>query len=86
MSSFNNLMIEPPLLGNGLVLWTKMDEGQGSTAFDTSGKNNNGTLVNSPTWTTGKKGNCLSFSGGSQYVQINDNASLNLTTSKFSIS
>ena len=32
------------------VLNLTMDEGTGPTAFDTSGHDNNGTLVNGPAW------------------------------------
>ncbi len=47
----------------------KMDEGVGTTAYDTSGNSNNGSLVSSPTWTTGKIGKSLSFNGSS-YVNV----------------
>ena len=40
----------------------------GTTAYDRSGKGNNGTLTNSPTRTIGKLGQALSFNGTSQYV------------------
>src|SRR6185369_1935911 len=42
--------------------------GSGSTAADSSGSGNNGSLVNSPSWTTGKVGGALSFNGGSAQV------------------
>ena len=38
-------------------------EGSGSTAFDSTGNNNDGTLVGSPSWTTGKLGGALQFNG-----------------------
>lgn len=44
---------QPPvnLTGSaGLVGFWKFNEGSGSTAFDSSGKDNNATLFNSPTW------------------------------------
>jgi hypothetical protein len=47
----------------GLVGYWKFDEGSGTTANDSSGYGNNGTLYNSPTWTTGKVGGALSFNG-----------------------
>jgi len=47
------------------------DDNQGSTAKDTSGNNNNGTLVNSPSWSKGKEGtSALSFDGSDDYVGI----------------
>ncbi len=50
--------------------WT-FDEGSGSTVYDYSGTNATGSLQNSPTWTTGKVGNAISFaSSSSQYIKI----------------
>ena len=40
---------------NGLVGYWNFDEGSGTTAADSSGNNNTGTLTNGPTWTAGKK-------------------------------
>jgi hypothetical protein len=37
----------------GPVAWYKLDERTGTTANDSSGNNNTGTLTNGPTWTTG---------------------------------
>jgi hypothetical protein len=45
------------------------DDGAGTTAADSSGTINTGSLVNSPTWTTGKVGSALSFNGTNQYVE-----------------
>lgn len=36
----------------GRVLWLPFDDGAGSTVTDLSGRGNNGTLVNGPTWVT----------------------------------
>ncbi|MGC9048729.1 MAG: LamG domain-containing protein [Patescibacteria group bacterium] len=54
-------------LSFGLVGYWKMDEGSGTTAYG-----NNGTLVNGPTWTTGKVGGALSFDGVDDYVNFGD--------------
>lgn len=54
---------------NGLVGHWKFDEGSGTSAVDSSGNNNIGTLTNGPTWTTGKIGGALSFDGTDDYVQ-----------------
>ena len=51
--------------GAGLVGWWKFDEGSGTTATDSSGNGNNGTLVNGAAWTTDSKvgGGAMSFDG-----------------------
>jgi len=55
---------------NGLVLYWKFDEGNGSTAVDSTGKGNTGTLVNKgdTSWVGGRFGSALNFDGYSQYV------------------
>jgi hypothetical protein len=63
----------------GLVGWWPFDEGSGTTANDSSGNNNNGTLVNGPTWTTGKLGGALSFDGVNDYVGLGNPSSLNFS-------
>jgi hypothetical protein len=64
---------QPQVLGattNGLVGYWNFDEGSGTVANDSSGNENNGTLVNDPTWTTGKIGSgALSFNGSSYVVK-----------------
>src|SRR3989344_2045736 len=41
---------------NGLIGYWAFEEQSGTTAGDSSGNGNTGTLVNGPTWTTGKVG------------------------------
>lgn len=53
---------------NGLVGWWRFDEGTGTSALDSSGSGNTGTLTAGPTWVVGKYGDALSFNGTSQYV------------------
>jgi hypothetical protein len=55
---------------SNLVGYWPMDETSGSTVYDASKNNNNGTLIDGPTRTTGKMGGALSFNGTSQYVTI----------------
>lgn len=52
----------------GLIAYWALDDGTGSTAVDSSSNNHTGTLVNSPTWTTGQTNGALAFSGSSQTV------------------
>jgi len=66
-----------PDVTNGLVgSWT-FDEGSGTTAADSSGNGNNGILIGSPTWTTGKYGYALTFDGAN-YVDCGNAASLHV--------
>ncbi len=45
-----NLTLSPLYNTQGLVGYWNFDEGSGTVAYDTSGNNNHGTLMNSPTW------------------------------------
>lgn len=57
----------------GLVGSYPLDVGTGTLAVDTSGNDNNGTLVNGPTWIAGKIGaGALSFDGVNDHVVLND--------------
>jgi hypothetical protein len=69
----------------GLVGYWPFDEGSGTIAKDYSGNGNNGTLVNGPTWTTGKVGGALSFDGVDDYVRVPYNPNLNVLNNKFTI-
>lgn len=71
--------------GSGLLGLWKLDEGSGSTTEDASGNGNSGSLINGPTWTTGKSGAALSFDGLNDYVQIPASASLNSVTTSLTI-
>jgi len=60
----------------GLIGYWKFDEGQGTVAADSSGNNNDGTLVRSPEWVDGKFGKALKFdSAKTQKVEIQDSDS-----------
>ncbi|MCK4918754.1 MAG: LamG domain-containing protein, partial [Candidatus Pacebacteria bacterium] len=68
----------------GLVGSWGMDEGTGTTAYDSSDNSNDGTLTNGPTWTTDSSplaggGGSLKFDGVNDYVDAGDDASLNIT-------
>ncbi len=52
------------------------EEGSGTAAADGSGNGNNGTLVNNPSWVTGRVGSsALSFVNSNDYVNLADPAS-----------
>lgn len=64
------------LASSDMAGYWKFDEGAGTSALDSSGNNNAGTLVNGPVWTGGKKGNALSFDGLDDYVNAGSGATL----------
>jgi hypothetical protein len=69
----------------GIVGCWKLDETSGTTAADSSGKGNNGTLVNMTPpgcWVTGQIGNALSFDGTDDYVDLGTDSSLNFGSSE----
>ncbi|MDD5627058.1 MAG: LamG domain-containing protein [Patescibacteria group bacterium] len=63
--------------GDPVAYW-KMDEGSGTSAYDSSGNGNTGTLTNmdNTDWVNGEFGTALDFDGSNDYVEIVDNASL----------
>jgi len=64
---------------SGLVGYWKFDEGSGTTAMDSSGNGNTGTLNNGPLWVDGKYGKALGFDGVDDNVQVPTSASLDVT-------
>jgi hypothetical protein len=53
-----------------LVGWWKFDEGSGTTAYDSSGNGNDGTLIGNPQWVAGKIGGALEFNGTDSMIDI----------------
>jgi len=73
------IVITTANVSTGPVAVYGFDEGTGTTALDTSGNGNNGT-VNMGGWTkTGKFGGALSFNGTSSSVTVGDSAYLDLS-------
>ena len=63
----------------GLAGYWKFDETSGTTAEDSSGNGNTGTLANWPNWTTGQIGGGLDFDGWNDYVYCGNGQSLDIT-------
>jgi hypothetical protein len=77
----------------GLVGYWKFDENTGTTAYDYTANNNDGTFVGgaygSPSWTAGHTGGAgdyaIAFKGGTDYVGAPDSASFDTITTAFTI-
>jgi hypothetical protein len=59
-----------------LVGWWRLDEGSGTTALDSSGSGNDGTLNGDPKWVAGKVGGALEMDGG-DFVDVPGVADIN---------
>ncbi|MHA2244899.1 MAG: LamG-like jellyroll fold domain-containing protein [Candidatus Hodarchaeales archaeon] len=58
---------------DSLETYLKFNEGSGSTAFDTSGNDNDGTLAGDAFWTNdGKSKSAIDFDGADDYVTLGD--------------
>lgn len=80
-SSSDNMTI--PM--DGIVGYWRMDEGTGATAYDSAGKDNNGSLVSGygavvPDWTEGRFGKALMFAANNDAVSISDAANMQPAT------
>ena len=66
----------------GLLAHWKFDETSGTTAADSSGNSNTGTLANMTgnEWTTGPVGGALNFDGADDYILVNHDSSLDATS------
>jgi hypothetical protein len=62
-----------------LVGWWRLDEGSGTTAADSSGNGNDGTLRGDPQWVAGVVGGALDFDGNGDYIDCGNNPIFNIT-------
>jgi len=62
-----------------LVGWWRLDEGSGTTAYDSSSNGNDARFEGSPAWVEdGKFGKALKFDGSSDYLAAPDSESLDI--------
>ena len=70
----------------GLVGWWRLDEGSGTTAYDSSGSGNDARFEGAPVWVdSGKLGGALKFNGVSDYLAAPDSESLDIGGDQLSI-
>ncbi len=62
-----------------LVGWWRLDENTGTTAYDSSGNGNDGTLQGNPQWVGGVTGSALEFDGDGDYVDFGNDAIFDIT-------
>jgi len=62
--------IENARAATGLTAAYNFNEGAGTVANDISGNGNNGTLINNPTWSTGKNSGGVSLNGTNNHIRI----------------
>ena len=60
-----------------LVAWWKLDDGSGTTAMDSSGNGNDGTVEGGAQWVAGQLGGALQFNGSdadvrAPYIPLNE--------------
>jgi hypothetical protein len=75
---------EPEAGDPNLMGWWKFDEGSWTTARDSSGNGNDGTLQGNPQWVAGKIGGALEFDGDDS-VNVGNASMLNLGTDDWTI-
>ncbi|MFH1477395.1 MAG: LamG-like jellyroll fold domain-containing protein [Verrucomicrobiota bacterium] len=76
-ATFNVDNVKLDDVSNEIGYW-KLDEGGGTTAYDSSWRGNNGTLQGNPQWVAGQINGALSFNG-SNYVDCGSNSSLKVS-------
>jgi len=73
-------------IGDGLLAYWPLDEGEGTTTADLSANNNPGTFVDAPEWVDGKFGGALDFDGSDDAVNCGNPPVLDFGTGDFTIS
>ncbi len=84
VSGYRLRLLDDPLY-ESLVLWLKLDEGFGTRAYDQSRHLNHGTIYGA-SWVEGRYDYALNFDGVDNYIEVPDDASLNMGTKDFTVS
>ncbi len=74
-------LASPSVAPGDLKARLKLDEGSGTSAADSTGNGNTGTLQNGPTWVAGQSGQAVSFDGTDDYVSLGTGSLLNVASS-----
>ncbi|MEM5829117.1 MAG: DUF2341 domain-containing protein, partial [Candidatus Aenigmatarchaeota archaeon] len=85
LTDYQVLVTNPIYNESGLIGSWHFNEGSGTIAYDSSGYNNHGTLVNGPTWVDGKFGKALQFDGVDDYVNLTNNPIYDLGLGSFTV-
>jgi PKD repeat protein len=64
------------VMGDGIETFWELDEGTGSSAYDSSGNGYTGSLVNSPSWTTGVVDGGLDLDGSNDHMVVDSAATI----------
>ncbi len=73
------------LASGDLVAHWKLDDASGTSAADSSGNGNTGTLSGGAAWTTGKLGGAVSFDGSDDLITVPNSASWNSAYNKYTV-
>ncbi|MHC4168475.1 MAG: hypothetical protein ACYSWQ_16100, partial [Planctomycetota bacterium] len=68
--SLASMLVAAGTASADLVAHWRLDETSGTTAYDSSGNGNDGTLNGNPQWAAGMIGGALHLDGSSDYVRI----------------
>ena len=69
----------------GAVFTLTLDAGSGTTAPDSSGNGNHGTLVNGPTWTPGAVFGGVAFDGSNDTIEVPASATVNAVSTRVTV-
>ncbi|MFH7859945.1 MAG: LamG domain-containing protein, partial [Candidatus Aenigmatarchaeota archaeon] len=75
----DNIIIEPVSSFDPVKAIYNFNEGSGTVTYDSSEYKGYGTLINNPSWVTGKEGSAIKFDKSNDYVEIFNSKPINFT-------